>query len=230
MQILVCDDEPLARARLVRWLEEIEQVDEVHEAANGAEAFAACQNGSMDLVFMDIRMPKMDGLEAAAAIKKAQLPTQVVFCTAYDEHALEAFRVQAMDYLLKPVSREAVLDTLQRVVPSGKPKPQHISARTHRGMEVVPIDEVRCFLAEHKYVTAYYPEGELLLDESLAELEQRFPEALVRVHRGALVAKVYIEGLDIGRGGASLRLRGVDKTVPVSRRLLPNVRRLLTQL
>lgn len=230
MQILVCDDEPLARARLVRWLEELEQVDEVHEAANGAEAIAACQSGLMDLVFMDIRMPKMDGLEAAAAIKNAQLPTQVVFCTAYDEHALEAFRVQAMDYLLKPVSREAVLDTLQRVMPNEKPKPQYICARTHRGMEVVPIEEVRCFLAEHKYVTAYYPEGELLLDESLAELEQRFPEVLVRVHRSALVAKAYIEGLDIGRGGASLRLRGVDKTVPVSRRLLPNVRRLLTQL
>lgn len=230
MQILVCDDEPLARARLVRWLEELEQVDEVHEAANGAEAFAACQSGSMDLVFMDIRMPKMDGLEAAAAIKKAQLSTLVVFCTAYDEHALEAFRVQAMDYLLKPVSREAVLDTLQRVAPNGKSKSQHISARTHRGMEVVPIDEVRCFLAEHKYVTAYFPAGELLLDESLVELEQRFPEVLVRVHRSALVAKSHIEGLDVGRAGAWLRLRGVEKTVPVSRRLLPHVRRLLTQL
>src|SRR5690625_2177188 len=89
MQRLVCDDEPLARARLVRWLEELDEIGQVHEAANGAEALAACQKHAMDLVLMDIRMPKMDGLEAAAAIRKAQLPTQVVFCTAYDEHRSE---------------------------------------------------------------------------------------------------------------------------------------------
>jgi len=230
MQILVCDDEPLARARLVRWLEELDEIGQVHEAANGAEALAACQKHAMDLVLMDIRMPKMDGLEAAAAIRKAQLPTQVVFCTAYDEHALEAFRVQALDYLLKPVSREALLSTLQRLTPAEKIEPQHISARTHRGVEMVPLDEVRCFVAEHKYVTAYFPEGELLLDDSLVELEQRFPERLVRVHRSALVAKAYIEALKTGQSGATLRLRGVDKTVPVSRRLLPKVRQLITQL
>lgn len=230
MQILVCDDEPLARARLVRWLEELDEIGQVHEAANGAEALAACQKHAMDLVLMDIRMPKMDGLEAAAAIRKAQLPTQVVFCTAYDEHALEAFRVQALDYLLKPVSREALLSTLQRLTPAEKVEPQHISARTHRGVEMVPLDEVRCFVAEHKYVTAYFPEGELLLDDSLVELEQRFPERLVRVHRSALVAKAYIEALKTGQSGATLRLRGVDKTVPVSRRLLPKVRQLITQL
>lgn len=230
MQILVCDDEPLARARLVRWLEELDEIEQVHEAANGAEALAACQKHAMDLVLMDIRMPKMDGLEAAAAIRKAQLPTQVVFCTAYDEHALEAFRVQALDYLLKPVSREALLSTLQRLTPAEKVEPQHISARTHRGVEMVPLDEVRCFVAEHKYVTAYFPEGELLLDDSLVELEQRFPERLVRVHRSALVAKAYIEALKTGQSGATLRLRGVDKTVPVSRRLLPKVRQLITQL
>ena len=230
MQILVCDDEPLARARLVRWLEELDEIGQVHEAANGAEALAACQKQAMDLVLMDIRMPKMDGLEAAAAIRKAQLPTQVVFCTAYDEHALEAFRVQALDYLLKPVSREALLSTLQRLTSAEKVEPQHISARTHRGVEMVPLDEVRCFVAEHKYVTAYFPEGELLLDDSLVELEQRFPERLVRVHRSALVAKAYIEALKTGQSGATLRLRGVDKTVPVSRRLLPKVRQLITQL
>lgn len=230
MQILVCDDEPLARARLVRWLEELDEIEQVHEAANGAEALAACQKQAMDLVLMDIRMPKMDGLEAAAAIRKAQLPTQVVFCTAYDEHALEAFRVQALDYLLKPVSREALLSTLQRLTPAEKVEPQHISARTHRGVEMVPLDEVRCFVAEHKYVTAYFPEGELLLNDSLVELEQRFPERLVRVHRSALVAKAYIEALKTGQSGATLRLRGVDKTVPVSRRLLPKVRQLITQL
>lgn len=95
---------------------------------------------------------------------------------------------------------------------------------------MVPLDEVRCFVAEHKYVTAYFPEGELLLDDSLVELEQRFPERLVRVHRSALVAKAYIEALKTGQSGATLRLRGVDKTVPVSRRLLPKVRQLITQL
>lgn len=230
MQILVCDDEPLARARLVRWLEEFDDIEQVHEAANGAEALEACQQQAMDLVLMDIRMPKMDGLEAAAAIQKAQLPTRVVFCTAYDEHALEAFRVQALDYLLKPISREALLNTLQRLTPAQKTETQYISARTHKGVEVVPLDEVRCFVAEHKYVTAYFPEGDLLLDDSLVELEQRFPEHLVRVHRSALVAKAYIEALETGQGGAFLRLRGVEKTVPVSRRLLPRVRQLISQL
>ncbi len=228
MQVLVCDDEALARLRLVRWLEALDTVQQVYEASNGAEALAICKDKAVDVALLDIRMPTMDGLETAAAIKEHQLPTKVIFCTAYDDHALEAFRVQAVDYVLKPVSRDDLLEALQRVRP--EEVPECISARTHKGVEVVPVQEVRCFVAEHKYVTAYHSKGSLLLDESLVELEKRFAERVVRVHRSALVAKAYIAALEVGEQGAFLRLRGVDVTVPVSRRLLPKVRQLVAQL
>src|SRR5690625_4002577 len=122
MQVLVCDDEALARLRLVRWLEALDTVQQVYEASNGAEALAICKDKAVDVALLDIRMPTMDGLETAAAIKEHQLPTKVIFCTAYDDHALEAFRVQAVDYVLKPVSRDDLLEALQRVRPEEVPE------------------------------------------------------------------------------------------------------------
>ena len=105
MRVLVCDDEQLARDRLVRLVDGIEGVEVVAEAANGREAVLAAQRVHPDVVLMDIRMPDMDGLEAAEHLSRTEQPPALIFCTAYDEHALDAFRVRALDYLLKPVSR-----------------------------------------------------------------------------------------------------------------------------
>lgn len=230
MHVLVCDDEPLARQRLVRWLQKMEAVVQVAEAENGKQAVLYCQEHSVDVVLLDVRMPVMDGLDAAKQIKQLQFAPEIIFCTAYDEHAIDAFRVQALDYLLKPVRKQQLEETLQRLPKTSANKREHISANTHKGVEFVAIEDVRCFVAEQKYVTAYFPEGELLIDDTLASLAEEFADVFIRTHRSALVAKQYIQRLEIGDSGAFVVLSGVEQKAPVSRRLLPSIRELLQQI
>ena len=185
MRVLVCDDEKLARDRLSRLVSDLEGMEVTGEAANGREALALVQEQRPDVVLLDIRMPDMDGLEAAAHLSKSEHPPAIIFCTAYDEHALQAFKVHAVDYLLKPVSRDDLSEALKRarginkvqlaaldeeVHPAGSRR-KHISARTHKGIELVPVDDVRFFMADQKYVTVRYGEGEVLIDETLKELD-----------------------------------------------------------
>src|SRR5262245_35738349 len=171
MKILIVDDEQLARDRLARMLGEIEGFAVVGQAANGMQAVERCDALAPDIVLLDIRMPGMDGLEAARHMAGMEEPPAVVFCTAYEEHAIDAFNVQAVGYLLKPVRRDdlvRVLGTATRPnraqlaalsVEEGS-KRTHISARTRRGLELVPIDEVCFFQADQKYVTVRHPGGE----------------------------------------------------------------------
>jgi two-component system response regulator AlgR len=246
MRVLVCDDEQLARDRLKRLVDKIENAEVVAEAANGREAIIEAQSCKPDVVLMDIRMPEMDGMEAAEHLGKMDNPPAVIFCTAYDEHALQAFRVHAVDYLLKPVNAADLTTaltkakTLNRVqlaeisdeVSEEKPRRRgHISARTHRGLELVPVDDVRYFLADQKYVTVCFSEGEVLIDETLKELETEFGDQFVRIHRNALVALRYIEGMEMATAGHhQVRLRGVDERLTVSRRHVAGLRRVLQSL
>ncbi len=246
MRVLVCDDEQLARDRLKRLVEKADNVEVVAEAANGREAIEQAQEHRPDVVLMDIRMPEMDGMEAAEHLSKIDNPPAIIFCTAYDEHALQAFKVHAVDYLLKPVSLsdlEMALSkarTLNRVqlaelgkeVSEEKPRRRgHISARTHRGLELVPVDEVRYFLADQKYVTVCFSEGEVLIDETLKDLETEFGEQFVRIHRNALVALRYIEGMELATAGHhQVRLRGIEERLTVSRRHVAGLRKVLQSL
>lgn len=246
MRVLVCDDEQLARDRLVRLVDTMEGVEVVAEAANGREAVQAAQRMRPDVVLMDIRMPDMDGMEAAARLARSEQPPALIFCTAYDEHALDAFRVHALDYLLKPVSRDDLSAALERArtltkaqraavandLPQARPdRRQHISARTHRGLELVPVEDVRYFLADQKYITVRHSGGEVLIDETLKDLETEFSDLFVRVHRNALVALNYIEGMEQAPAGHhQLRLRGVDDTLVVSRRHVAGLRKVMLRL
>ena len=246
MRVLVCDDEQLARDRLKRLVEKTDGGEVVAEAANGREAIEQAQATRPDVILMDIRMPEMDGMEAAEHLSKMDNPPALIFCTAYDEHALQAFKVHAVDYLLKPVSAgdlETALGkarTLNRVqlaeigreVSEEKPRRRgHISARTHRGLELVPVDEVRYFLADQKYVTVCSGEGEVLIDETLKELETEFGDQFVRIHRNALVALKFIEGMEMATAGHhQVRLRGIDERLTVSRRHVAGLRRVLQNL
>jgi len=114
MRVLVCDDEQLARGRVKRLAEEIDGVTVVAEAADGREAVSEAQRTQAEVVLLDIRMPDMDGLEAASHLLNIERPPAVIFCTAFDEHALQAFKVHAVDYLLKPVNREDLSAALER--------------------------------------------------------------------------------------------------------------------
>jgi two-component system response regulator AlgR len=242
MKVLVVDDEKLARERLLRMLADVPDMQVVGEAGNGMRAVELVSEQVPDVVLMDIRMPGMDGLEAARHIAAAENPPAVVFCTAYEEHAIEAFKVQAVGYLLKPVRRgdlEVALRTAQRtnraqlaaLADSEHARRTHISARTRRGIELVPVDEVRYFQADQKYVTVRHGGGELLIDETLRELEVEFADVFVRIHRNALINRHFLEGLERDpQGHHRIRLRGIDERLEVSRRHVAGIRRFIQHL
>ena len=242
MKVLIVDDEKLARDRISRMLADVDGYDVVGEAGHGKQAVEECQRTQPDVVLLDIRMPGMDGLEAARHLMQMEEPPAVVFCTAYEEHAIEAFNVQAVGYLLKPVRREDLVNVLRSAKRANKAqlaalmeqdgdRRSHISARTRRGIELIPIDDVRFFQADQKYVTVRHGDGELLIDETLRELEDEFGERFVRVHRNALVASRFIEGLERDENGHfQIRMRGVDERVDISRRHLSAVRKYIQTL
>lgn len=245
MKILIVDDEKLARDRLARMVAGIDGCELIGEAPNGLEAVRAVQALDPDVILLDIRMPGMDGLEAAQHISKAEAPPAVIFCTAYEEHAVDAFRVNAVGYLLKPVrqadleealasarrANRAQLAALRDDETVGGNARTHISARTRRGIELIPVGEVRYFQADQKYVTVRHGEGELLIDETLRELENEFGDRFVRVHRNALVAVRYLEGLERDpQGHYSVRMKGVDERLSVSRRHVSGLRKFIQRL
>lgn len=242
MRILVVDDETLARDRLRRMLEADAAHEVVGEAANGVQAVSLCHELQPELVLLDIRMPGMDGLETARHFLDLDDPPAVIFCTAYEEHAIQAFDLQAVGYLLKPVRKENLLAALGKTVRLNRAqlaalnaaddaRRSHISARTHKGIELIGVDDIRYFQADQKYVTVRYGAGEVIVDETLRELETEFADLFVRVHRNALVAKNHIGGLVKDTDGqVAVRLNGLDETISISRRHLPGVRKIVKKL
>jgi two-component system response regulator AlgR len=241
MKVLLVDDEAPARERLRRLIEELDDGHEVvGEAGNGEDAVNAARELDADLVLLDIKMPGMGGLEAAAALAELEPPPAVVLVTAYSEYALDAFEHQVADYLVKPVRRDRLRAALERLPLTTRaqraPGPdeeagdlrRHLSAQYRGGVQTVPIDDVLYLLAEQKYVTVRHSAGRMLIDESLKSLEQEFPDRFLRIHRNALVATRQLVGLEKGADGASLAvLSGCEERLPVSRRHLPEIRRFL---
>jgi two-component system response regulator AlgR len=239
VKILLVDDEALARQRLAALIEELgDPYRLVGEAANGEEAIRLFEELGADLVLMDIRMPGMDGLEAARRLAECDRPPAVIFTTAYDEHALQAFESSAQDYLLKPVRRDRLQTALkrsQRLTRSQLASNAHeqrevpqLHASFRGGLRTIPLDQVIYLRADSKYVMARHTGGELLLEESLKGLQERYGDWLLRIHRNALVVRRYLSGLEKGSDGIPrVVLRGCDETLEVSRRHLPEVRRVL---
>ena len=245
MKVLIVDDEPLARDRLKRMLSSIGECRVVGEACNGEQALSMAGEISPDLVFMDVRMPGMDGLAAAQYLAEIEPPPAVIFCTAYDDYAVEAFSSQAIGYLLKPIKQADLEHAISRTKRINKAQltelqdssvfhtdgRSHIATKNRRGIDLVALSDIRLFQADHKYVTAYHAEGEALLDEALKDLENEFEGRFVRVHRNALVSIPHIEGLDRNRDGQYfVRLQGLDIRPQVSRRHVSPLRKLLEQM
>lgn len=242
MNVLIVDDEPLARARLNRLVTELEDDIVTEEAGNGPDALRRVQVHAVDVVLLDIRMPGMDGIEVARHLKHLEHAPAVIFTTAYDSHALQAFDASAVDYLLKPIRRGRLKEALQRARtltgrqieaieardPGAGKARTHVSASLKGNLKLVPVDEVRFFRAEHKYVVARHAHGELVLDDALNALEEEFEQDFIRVHRNALAAICHVRALEKCEGGGyRLTFDGVDSAVEVSRRCLPVVRRAL---
>ena len=247
MKILVVDDEQLARERLLRLLHKLQPEVTCLEASGGSEALALVASETPELVLLDIRMPEVDGIEVATRLDAMEAPPAIVFCTAYDEYAMQALQHHAVAYLLKPV-REAdlsgALATAGRVNRmqlaslsedaagpgnAGGARSQ-VSSHTHRGLETLAVSDIRCFLAEQKYVAAVGPGVELLLPDTLKELEREFADRFVRVHRNALVALEHIVRLQRDdETGWCVVLNGAKERPVVSRRHLGQVKQALLQ-
>lgn len=248
MRVVLADDEPLARERLVAMLAEMQSTEVVGEAGNGREALEAVARLQPDVLLMDIRMPVMDGLEAArhlAALKPVpdgRLPG-LIFCTAFGDHALAAFEANAVDYLLKPVRAErlrAALAKARRWTGDGvrsieaiepERRRSHLCARVRGSLVLVPVSEIDYLLAEDKYVLVHHAKGEVLIEESLKSLEQEFADVFVRIHRNCLVAQSCLGGLVRAPDGRLFaNLNGKPTTLEVSRRNLPSLRKLVKAL
>ena len=209
----------------------------VGEATNGREAVARCEADPVDLVLMDIQMPGMDGLEAARRIAQMPVPPAVIFTTAYAEHALPAFEVNGAGYLLKAIRPEKLKEALEKVTQVTRPLlgREEIHARNSGSRRVSgetwsgsPFPRSTIYVPLSKCVVVRHEGGEALIEESLKQLEKRFGERLLRVHRNALVVPERIAGLERGpEGSMGLVFDGIDDRIEVSRRHLPQVRRLL---
>ncbi|MCB1908311.1 MAG: response regulator transcription factor [Rhodocyclaceae bacterium] len=241
MKVLIVDDEALARARMRDLLSDIaaeEPTRVVAMVANGAEALRLLDSEEVDLVFADVRMPVMDGVEFARQVLERPNAPGVIFTTAYDEYAVTAFDVAAIDYLLKPVRASRLAEALGKFRRSrGKEEAdeQPDGARinfsvTERGrILLVPVDEVRYLKAELKYVTAHTIERDYVLDESLVQLEEEFGTRFLRIHRNCLVARSAVLGVE-RQGGSegdphwAVLLEGVGEPLSISRRQWPSVK------
>lgn len=241
MRLLIVDDEAPARRRLREVLDDCSRqlpLEVVGEADNGVDALEHVQREQPDAVLLDIRMPGMDGIEVAQHMQKLARTPAVIFTTAYDSYACQAFEVNAVDYLMKPVRAErlataltkarhlnlAMLDALREAHPRSR---THLSLSEKGRLKLVPVDEILYFKAELKYVTVKTAEHEFLLEESLVKLEAEFSERFLRIHRNCLVARDKIEQIGKTHGseeGHYVRLRGLDELLPVSRRQYSQIR------
>jgi two-component system, LytTR family, response regulator AlgR len=237
LRVLIVDDEAPARSRIRDLLSDCagDDIAVVGEAATGRAALDLLADTPADVVLLDIRMPEMDGLELAQHLRRLNPAPAVIFTSAYDQYAIRAFEVHAVDYLLKPIRLARLQEALARAR-SARPIPWEaleaararrprafLSAQERGRITLIPIAEVLFFRAELKYVTARTAERDHLLEESLVRLEQEYAERFVRVHRSCLVAKAAIRGFERVAGeGTEARwcvvLGGSDERIPVSRR------------
>jgi two-component system response regulator AlgR len=236
--VLVVDDEAPARERLERLVGELSGWRVVERCGTGQEALGAVARVPPDVVLLDIRMPGMSGIETARHLNALESPPAVIFTTAYDEHALEAFQAQAIGYLLKPVRRERLEEALRHaarltspaLVGLGAAGPgfttrEHIAVRVRDELKLVPVKDILYFRAEQKYVTVRHAGGEELIEESLKALDEEFHDAFVRIHRSVLVAVAHTAALERSRSGSyRIRIRGLDEALPVSRRQLGDLK------
>ena len=239
--VLIADDEPLARERITRLVDALPGYQVCGEAADGHEVMTRIAEHNPDLLLLDIRMPGMDGMEVAERITRLQAPPAVIFCTAYDHYAIQAFNVQAVAYLLKPVRREALAEALnqagrinrvqlQRLSERNETDDHQLAVRTHRGTELIDLHAITHCQADHKYVTLHHTNGETVTDYTLKDLESAYPRHLLRIHRQTLVGTCYIRGLLRQRDGHHfLELTDNRGQLPVSRRHVPQVRQWLEQ-
>ena len=235
LRIIIVDDEAPARARLRDLLGECGSelpLVVTGEAASGPAALELLSQAAADVVLLDIRMPEMDGIEVAQHLQQIEHPPAVVFATAYDDYAIRAFELHAVDYLLKPIRLERLKAALARARAAplrpealrelARAPRTHLSAQERGRIHLIPVTDVIYLKAELKYVSVRTAAREYLIEESLTRLEQEFGARFVRVHRNCLVARAAVRGFERSEEGGEAHwevvLTGVDERIALSRR------------
>ncbi|MDJ0747889.1 MAG: LytTR family DNA-binding domain-containing protein [Woeseiaceae bacterium] len=245
MKVLIVDDEKPARDRLAQILADEDGYDVIGEAGNGHDALERIAELEPDIVLLDIRMPGLGGIETAHHLNELPRPPAVVFTTAYDEYAIDAFEARAIGYVLKPVRRSRLVSALEHASRLAAPglgeaaaqlnaQRKHVCALVQGEIRLIPVADVTSFRADHKYVCVTHDGGENLIDDSLKSLESEFGDRFVRIHRGALVALERIERIErdadgkhrvILRNGSQVE----DKDLIISRRHVADIKKRLRQ-
>lgn len=237
-RVLIVDDEPPARERLRRLLEALAPAQVAAEAGNGEQAVRLAGQLRPDVVLLDVRMPGMNGLEVARHLALLPEPPAVIFTTAYDAYAVEAFEAQAIGYLLKPVRAEKLGAALQRAarlagtqaarLAAGDPQRAartHVAARLGDQLRLIPVPEIYYFAADQKYTTVRHKGGSDLIEDSLRTLEEEFATQFVRVHRNALVGVSSLAAIERdAEGQYHVVVRDLNERLAVSRRLAGELR------
>ncbi len=248
LRVFIADDETPARERLKELLADIAAelpTVVVGEAASGLDAVAQLPESRAQVLLLDIEMPGMRGLEVARHLSGLELAPAVIFVTAHDRHAVEAFELNALDYLLKPVRAARLAAALKKASADGPPAREqlakaaaqareYLSVTERNRIHLVPVRDVVYLRAELKYVTLRTRAGEHLIEESLVALEREFAERFVRVHRNCLVARTAVRGFERSAEGGdephwNVVLDGVPERLPVSRRQWAEVRVLVKE-
>jgi two-component system, LytTR family, response regulator AlgR len=242
LRVLIVDDEPHARQRLERLIGELEHCEVVGQCGNGLDALRLVEELEPSVALLDIRMPGMSGVETARQLSNLPVGPAVVFTTAYDQYAMEAFDAQAIGYLLKPVRKERLEKTLRQAArltvsqlklidPAARDSDhrQHIAVRSRNELRLIPLAEVQYFRADQKYVSVHHSDGYDLIDDSLTDLAEEFASLFVRIHRSYLVSIAHLEAVERNADGKHyVRIRSCGELLPVGRRQVGELKRLLT--
>lgn len=238
IRTLIIDDEPPARARLMRMMKALPGCEVCGEASSGKQALEMIRSLKPGVILLDISMPGIDGMTLARTLKSMPAAPVVIFCTAWPDQALQAFDCDAVDYLVKPVRAGRLQDAMAKagrmiaprlsIEDEHKPETEFLRATVGGKTLLVDLDEIICLVAEDKYTTVHLKNAKTVINDSLVDLEQRFPEKFMRVHRNSLVAPKFIRGLEKSSPGACfVQLAGTDFTPEVSRRKLSAIRKFI---
>jgi two-component system response regulator AlgR len=224
MKFLIVDDEPLAVLRLQKMLLNT-GIDKTLTAHNGKVAIEMAEKHHPNVIFLDIEMPIINGIEAAEKIKLISPESKIIFCTAYDNFAIKAFDLSASDYLLKPVKQERLLKAIEKA--TNKQSKQSLTYKIGNDLSTVNINDISCFISEDKNTYMFTQSGQFLIDESLVNLESRFPQ-LLRINRNALINKFELCGIHRDKNKAYAKLLNTDHQPEISRRNIAKIKQLLS--
>lgn len=236
LNILIIDDEQPARDRLRRLLNDLPGFEVAGEAAGSSEALECIRELNPDILLLDISMPGMDGMSFARVLQEGGVSPAVIFCTAYQDQALNAFEVEAIDYLVKPVRAERLESSLEKarrfLGKDAVHEEEHYVRSTVGGKVVLtPVHRIICMISEDKYTTVIHEKGSTVIDDSLTDLEHNYPDLFFRIHRNALVSRKHLRGLARSKDGPTrVLLSGTDRRPEVSRRNVSALRKLLSEI